>query len=109
MDLYNVIISPKALEQLDSYISYIQYTLMNEQAAENVWRDAQETRDRLERCAGSLSLCVHPQLRALGYRIIRFTHHRYVMLYRLDGRNAIVEAIYHTLQDYENTFSEDIP
>ena len=39
MDSYNVIISPKALSQLNSYIDYIQYTLLNEQAAQNVWQD----------------------------------------------------------------------
>lgn len=32
MDSYNVIISPKALSQLNSYIDYIQYTLLNDQA-----------------------------------------------------------------------------
>ena len=31
MDSYNVIISPKALSQLNNYIDYIQYTLLNEQ------------------------------------------------------------------------------
>lgn len=40
MDSYDVIISPKALLQLDKYIDYIQYTLLNEQAAKSVWQDA---------------------------------------------------------------------
>lgn len=109
MDSYNVIISPKALEQLDNYISYIQYTLLNDQAAALVWRDAMETRRRLARCAESLALCAHPVLKVRGYRSIPFTRHRYVMLYRVEGDNAIVEGIYHMLQDYENTFSNDMP
>ena len=108
MDSYNVIISPKALTQLDSYIDYIQYTLLNEQAAKAVWDDAFETADMLEEVAGSLKLCDHPKLKAFGYRKINFQHHRYIMIYRTDGKTAYVEAIYHQLQDYENIFLEEI-
>ena len=49
MDLYEVIISPKALSLLDGYIDYIQYKLKNEQAAEAVWQDAVETEAELEK------------------------------------------------------------
>lgn len=38
----------------------------------------------------------------------QFLRHRYVMLYRTDGANAYVDAIYHQLQDYENTFAEEL-
>ena len=47
MALYEVIISPKALSQLDAYIGYIQYTLLNAQAAKAIWDDAVDTRDEL--------------------------------------------------------------
>lgn len=57
MDLYDVDITPFAYSQLDDYISYIQYTLLNPVAAESVWKDALETANELERCAGSLPLC----------------------------------------------------
>lgn len=108
MDLYNVIISPKALAQLESYIDYIQYTLLNEDAAYNVWQDAKKTRDRLSNVAGSLQFCRHPQLRDMGYHAIHFEQHRYTMLYRVEGTNAYVEAIYHQLQDYENIFADTL-
>ena len=72
MDLLNVIISPKALSQLNSYINYLQYTLLNDQAAYNVWQDALETREQLSRIAGSLRLCTHPKLKKSGYRSINF-------------------------------------
>ena len=48
MDLFNVITTPKALSLLDDYISYIQYTLMNKQAAKAVWDDAVATATELE-------------------------------------------------------------
>lgn len=88
MDLFNVIISPKALSQLNSYIDYLQYTLLNDQAAYSVWQDALETREQLSRIAGSLKLCTHPNLKKNGYRSINFIRHRYLMLYRMEGTNV---------------------
>lgn len=57
MDLFNVIILPKALSQLNDYIEYLQYTLLNDQAARNVWQDALDTREQLSNVAGSLNPC----------------------------------------------------
>lgn len=47
MDSFDVIILLKALSKLNNYIDYLQYTLLNDQAAYNVWQDALETRDQL--------------------------------------------------------------
>ncbi len=108
MASFNVIISPKALSQLDSYIDYLQYTLLNDQAAYNVWQDAMETREHLSKVASSLKFCTHPKLKKNEYRAIRFMHHRYLMLYRIEGITVYVDAIYHQLQDYENTFADEL-
>lgn len=108
MDSFNVIISPKALSQLNSYIDYLQYTLLNGQAAYNVWQDALETREKLSKIADSLRYCIHPNLKKSGYRAINFMRHRYVMLYRIEGTAVYVDAIYHQLQDYENTFADEL-
>lgn len=59
MDLFDVIISPKALSQLNDYIDYLQYTLLNDQAAYDIWQDALETRNHLSKVAGSLKFCTH--------------------------------------------------
>ncbi|MBQ9031410.1 MAG: type II toxin-antitoxin system RelE/ParE family toxin [Parasporobacterium sp.] len=107
MDLFEVIISPKALSQLNEYVDYIQFTLLNEQAARNVWQDAIDTADKLETTAGALSFCRKTSLKKQGYRIINFLHHRYVMLYRIEDKTVYVEAVYHQLQDYENIFSNE--
>ena len=108
MVLYDVIISPKALSQLDGYIEYIQCTLLNEEAAKAVWDDAMDTRDKLAKVAGSLKLCDNKKFQDLGYHRINFLRHRYLMLYRVEGSTAYVEAIYHQLQDYENTFLDEL-
>lgn len=63
MDSFDVVISPKALSQLNHYIDYVQYTLLNDQAACNVWKDAMETRDQLSKVAGSLAPNSHPLLK----------------------------------------------
>ena len=88
MDSYEVIISPKAYEQLEDYVGYIQYTLLNNVAAEKVWQDAVDTADKLESVAGSLAPCKHPKLRKLGYHPMFFLRHDYVMLYRIEGHVA---------------------
>lgn len=105
---YNVITSPKALQQLESYIDYIQYTLFNNEAADSVWQDALNTVTELENVAGSLLPCKHPKLKKLGYHPMFFLAHQYVMLYRLEGTTVFVDGIYHQLQDYENLFAKDI-
>lgn len=33
--------------------------------------------------------------------------HCYLMHYRIEGRTAYVDAIYHQLQDYENIFADE--
>ena len=106
--MYDVIISPKALSQLNEYVDYIQYTLLNPIAAELVWQDAIATGKQLSKGAGSLALCKHPILHELGYRCIGFKKHNYAMLYLVDGNKVYVDAIYHTQQDYENTFANEV-
>lgn len=109
MDSYDVIIVSDAENQLASYIEYLLYEKNSDQAARAVYQDAKDTREELSRIAGSLKLCENKKLRDLGYRKIKFLHHRYVMLYRIvDDNKVYVDAIYHELQDYENTFAEQI-
>ena len=105
---YKVIISPKALSQLDSYIRYVRYTLLNPIAAENIWRDAKKTQKTLARIAGNLKLCDNPTLHELGYHAIKFDKHNYAMLYRVEGETAYVDGIYHMMQDYENLFAGEL-
>ncbi len=108
MDLFNVIITDRARFQLESYADYIYYTLLNETAAKSLLQDVRETQKPLESVAVSLQYCKHPELKRLGYRSICFLRYRYIMVYRVIGKNAFVEAICHQLQDYENIFAEEV-
>ena len=98
---YKVVITSDGL-QFQAFIRYLLFVKQNPQAATNVLDDFEETKQSLSNIAGSLQLCENPQLNALGYRKIHFQTHRYFMLYRIEGNLAIVDNIFHALQDYEN-------
>lgn len=101
---YEVILSAEAQEHFRRIIHYLIYELQSNQAASGVTDDMEETILRLSDVAGSLKLCEHPRLRALGYRTIHFRRHKYFMLYKIAGREAHVLGIFHDLQDYESIF-----
>lgn len=99
---YKVLITPDAEADLDRFIAYLINEKNSKQAARNVLDDFEATIQSLSLVADSLRLCDNPRLRALGYRRINFLSHRYFMLYRIEKKTVIVDAIFHGLQDYEN-------
>lgn len=99
---YRVEITEDALEDLDNILYYILFVLKNEQAAQNVLDDFALTQDRLSRIAGTIGLCENPHLRERGYRRLEFQKHNYFIMYRLEEGTAIVDAIFHDLEDFEN-------
>ena len=99
---YKVVITSDAEADLDGFLRYLLLEKKSEQAASNVLNDFEATKISLSKVAGSLKLCDNPRLRELGYRRMNFLSHRYFMLFRLEGNTAIVDNIFHELQDYEN-------
>ena len=99
---YKVKITTDAEEDLDRFVTYLIVDKKNEQAARNVLDDFDATVESLKYVAGSLKLCDNPKLRELGYHRINFLNHRYFMLYRIEDDIAVVDNIFHELQDYEN-------
>lgn len=99
---YKVVITSDAEADLEGFIRYLLFEKRSEQAATNLLNDFEVTKRSLSRIEESLKLCDNPKLKALGYRRINFLSHRYFMLYRLEGMDAIVDNIFHELQDYEN-------
>lgn len=98
---YKVVITLDAEEDLEGFIKYLLLEKKSEQAASNVLNDFEVTKQNLSRVAGSLKLCDNPILKQLGYRRINFLSHRYFMLYRVENNIAIVDNIFHEIQDYE--------
>jgi len=99
---YKVVITSDAEADLDGFLRYLLLEKKSDQAASNVLNDFEATKISLSKVAGSLKLCDNPRLRELGYRRMNFLSHRYFMLFRLEGNTAIVDNIFHELQDYEN-------
>lgn len=99
---YKVVITSDAEEDLDGFIRYLLFEKQNEQAASHLLDDFEATKQSLSRVAGSLKLCDNPKLKEFGYRRINFLSLRYFMLYRIEDNLAIVDNIFHELQDYEN-------
>lgn len=98
---YNVVVTKSAEEDLDRFIQYLLFEKGNEQAAKNVLDDFERTIRTLEQVAGSLKYCENPRLKKAGYKSISFMSHKYFMLYHIAGNRAIVDNIFHELQDYE--------
>ena len=101
---YKVIITSNAEDDLDRFLNYLVFYKENRKATLSVLEDFAATKDVLTEVAGSLKLCSNPRLNELGYRRINFQKHRYFMLYRIEGNLAIVDGIFHFLQDYKNKF-----
>lgn len=61
--------------------------------------DYDETIDELSRVAGALRTLEDQDL--IDYRKIRFKRHNYYLLYRLVADKAIVDRMFHDLQDLD--------
>ena len=103
---YEIVMTQLAKEQLDAFLRYLLVDLQNEQAASNLLNDAMDLQESMTFIAGSLPLCQDPDLFERGIRKISFTKHRYLWLYRIEDHTAYVMAMYHELQDYQNTFKK---
>ncbi|MCD8241377.1 MAG: type II toxin-antitoxin system RelE/ParE family toxin [Lachnospiraceae bacterium] len=99
---YNVTVTEDAENELNNYIQYLLFEKKSEQAAGSLLDDFEETVRVLSDVAGSLKLCENPRLKEQGYKRMNFLRHRYFMLFRLERNDAVVDAIFHELQDYEN-------
>ena len=99
---YEVVLTELAESHIRSIIHYIVFVLCNEQAAQSILNDMDDTIGKLSQVAGSIKLCDNMKLRELGYRTLHLKNHRYFMLYKVVGNIARVDGVYHDLQDYEN-------
>lgn len=100
---FSVELSELAEKQYDNILSYIAKVLKNPQALKNVMDDFDDTVERLEKMADTFGYCKSKCLREMGLHSIGFAKHKYLFVYRIDGKRVIVEGMYHELQDYENS------
>lgn len=105
---YKVIITPPAKRRLDMYVYYTIETLRNKQAAKAILDDTRVTAKRLESVAGSLPICDNPILAKYEYRKINLSKHDFIMIYRIQDNEVIVDGMFHELQDYEGIFVNEL-
>lgn len=108
MKSYTVKITDKAEKMMEQYLAYLVYEKQNMQAAMAVSDDYDDTVEKLETVAGSFQYCDAADLRKREIRKIKFHRHDYILLYKIQEDIAVVEAVYHTLQDYENLFKNEL-
>ena len=108
MKSYTVKITNKAEKMMERYLAHLVYEKQNMQAAIAVSDDYDETVEELETVAGSMRFCDDADLKNREMRKIKLRRHDYILLYKVQGDTAIVEAVYHILQDYENLFKEEL-
>ncbi|MDY6304755.1 MAG: type II toxin-antitoxin system RelE/ParE family toxin [Oribacterium sp.] len=100
--VFEVKMTPVAEKKLDDFLWYLIFVKKSEQAARNVYTDFLETKDALAVTAGSLGFIKESKLKKQGFKRINFKHHNYFMIFHLDENRAIVDDMFHGLQDYEN-------
>ena len=94
-----MIVTEDVQNDLDNFVYYLLVEKLNEQAAKAVLDDYDETIDELEKVAGSLKPSDDSELSE--YRKIRLRRHDYYLLYRLEGDTAVVDRMFHDLQDLD--------
>ena len=99
LPIWNVIVTEDVEQDLDNYVYYLLVEKMNDQAATALLDDYDETIVELAKVAGSLKLFDDEELRAEGYRKIRFRRHSYYLF--VEGNTATVDRMLHDLQDID--------
>ena len=99
MKTWKVITTNDVQNDLDNFVYYLLVEKLNDQAAIALLDDYDETVDELANVAGSLKILDDPDLSE--YRKIRLRRHDYYLLYRLENDTAIVDRMFHDLQDLD--------
>lgn len=102
MKTYKVTLVPEAEAQIRKYLAYLLLVKQSEQAYNAVKEDYHETIDALSTIAGSIGAPPQQKLRDRGIKKMLFQRHQYVMLFYVDGEEAVVTKIFHTSEDYLN-------
>ena len=96
---WNVISTEDVQNDLDNFVYYLLVEKLNEQAAKALLDDYDETVEELSKIAVSLKPLEDPDLNE--YKKIRLRRHDYYLLYRLEETTAIIDRMFHDLQDLD--------
>ncbi len=97
---YKLIISDRAIEQIDSIVGYVKNTLSSPGAAASILSDINEAFDKLEYMAESFGYCNDRYLMLKGYRKMLLARHNYVIIYCVVGQEVRISGVFHMKEDY---------
>ena len=97
---YNIIISERANEQIDTIVGYVKNTLNSPAAATSILLDIEDSYDKLEHMAEAFGYCNDNYLRSKGYRKKLLARHNYLIIYRIVNQEVHVSGIFHIKEDY---------
>lgn len=95
---YRVYESETARKELFRIVDYVEYVLVNPQAAEGIAAAYIALSKKLERFPDMYPACNEPRLHRDGYR--KASVGSYVVIYHRDGNDVYVDHIFHQSQDY---------
>ncbi len=98
---YEVIITKRAEESLNAIIDYFSITIMNAFARKKFYKDFISTLDFLKDSPRVMQLSKNPKLNKMGYRMIKLSKYKYLVLYTIDENIVYIQDIIHQSQNYE--------
>ena len=99
---YNLIITERADELLDSLVDYLLIKFDNKQAAAHLLDKVDLIIDRIEINPYQFPECKEEYLSEQGFREAHLVDMRYVIVYYIQDDSIIVSGIYHELELYSN-------
>ena len=99
--MYNIEITPLAMQDLDAIVQYIMDTLSNTTAASNLLDDIEKRYEELSETPMMYEKCRDFRLMKLGYH--RVVIKNYIMVYKIDEQknNVYIMRFFYGAQDYE--------
>ena len=103
---YNLIVTNRADELIDSNVFYILNKFGDMQAAERLLNSISEIYDRLENNPFQFPEAYDPYLQKRGYREAKLTQMNYKLFFRVEDKDVYVEGFYNDLEDSSNKVIE---
>ena len=103
---YNLIITDRADELIDSCVFYIINKLKNLRAAGHLLDGISEVYDRLEDNPYQFADSKDDYLRRKGYKEALIPDMQYKIVFRIEGDTVYVVGLFHDLEDYPSKVQE---
>lgn len=97
---YNLIITERADELLDSCVNYMIYKLKNRQAAKHFLDEIEKIYTRLEDNPFQFSDSKDSYLKSKGYKEAIIPEMDYKLIFRIEEKSVYVVGIFHDLEEY---------